>query len=151
MKGNGLDSPVPAMGEEVESARRQVIIERLTFWLLFGVILGLLPMVIGAVAGVMSKNGVDFQTLFAKGDVLVSSAAISGGATGEILFAKVPERHRLFKGTLGFFSIMFCLCNAIAYTQIGASSPGTITAISLIFFVSTLMVSAVCVGMAAGR
>ena len=137
--------------ETLKDARRRVVIDRLSLWLLFSVIFGLLPVLINFLVGVMSPKGVSVLELFAKGDVLVSSAAISGAATGEMLFANFNEKDRRRRMVLGFFCLLGCVCDGVAYTQVDTSTQLTVTVVSSILLFISLITSAICVGTAAGR
>ena len=137
--------------ETLKEARRRVVIDRLSLWLLFSVVFGLLPVLVNFIVAVMSPKGVSFLELFAKGDVLVSAAAISGAATGEMLFADFGERDRRRRMILGFFCLLGCVCDAVAYTRVDTSTQHTVAVVSSILLFISLVTSAICVGTAAGR
>lgn len=81
-----------AVEPEVTS-RRKALITRLSVWLLFGVILGLLPLIASVIKGAMSPDGLSFTQVLGGGELFIVSAVIAAGAMGE-LFAGPSRRDR---------------------------------------------------------
>jgi hypothetical protein len=168
--------------------RRAKVIGRLLLWLIFGVIIGCLPIFGNLLKLVFSAGGLTMNALLAQGDLFLIGAILSAGAIGEIAFAPLSSRERNYGIAAIGFSLLLCLGNTASYafTAITATCekaeeatsearteslaraagpaqrtacdsmtslahPGLVTHLSLGLFAVTAVLSAVCIGMAAGR
>ncbi|MER6507299.1 MULTISPECIES: hypothetical protein [unclassified Nonomuraea] len=132
-------------------ARARQIIGRLTLWVVFGVIFGLLPIWIDALRGVMSPQRFSWMSILAKGELFIASSALAAAAVGELVFAPFGHEWQIMRAMMVGSSLLCCIGNAVAYTQVAMAGPGTVANVSLTLFVLTLAASAACVGLAAGR
>ncbi|NDU75677.1 hypothetical protein GWI34_24070 [Actinomadura sp. DSM 109109] len=128
-----------------------VMLERLNLWFWFGLVFGILPVIIDFIRAAMSTKGVTLDGILGNGEVLISGAAISGAATGELLFMQSSSPRKI--GRLNTFAscLLVCLCNSAAYTQVDPERPDATVATTLILFPLTIITSALCVGMAARK
>jgi hypothetical protein len=170
------------------SSRRPMILTRLLLWLVFGVLIGALPLLADGIKDSFGLDGFSFDSLLSQGELFIISSVIAAGAIGELFVAKLPDRERNYRIAGGGFCLLFCLGNAIAYASstvsvacsiaeqrtIAATSsvmaqraalaqraacmgsppfihPTTVVHLSLLFFIPTVVLSAACIGMAAGR
>ena len=131
--------------------RRRVVVARLTLWILFGVIIGLMPLVFDTLRATLSVQGFSVITTLARGQLFISSAAMSAGAMGELFFSSSARRGDILQVIAGFFCLLCCLANSVAYTQVPVAQPAAIVTLSLIFFPLTILASGICIGMTAGR
>lgn len=129
----------------------RAIAGRVFQWALFGVIFGTLPLIVRFVTLLMSSGDISAVSMLGDGELLISSAAISAGALGEVFFATFDERTRIQRTTVGFMSMIVCICTSVAYVQAKVASPEVVVNASLILFAATLCVAATCVSMAVGR
>lgn len=171
-----------------KTSRRPMIIARLLLWLIFGVVIGLLPLYADGIKEALSAGGFSFSHTLFQGELFVISAVIAAGAIGELFVANLPDRERIYKIAGGGFCFLFCVGNAFAYaystvsvacadaeektTDATASvqmlaaatvqhsacadaaifsHSGAVVGLSIWFFIPTVLLSATCIGMAAGR
>jgi hypothetical protein len=143
----GARAQPPAAEVSVKS-RREIVKKRIVVWLLFGAIFGLMPLFALALKEVLSPAGFSIDSILKNGDLFIISAVLSAGALGELLAA-----GSLSGGLAVILSGFFCLAcfagNTIAYVTAGGATASQIAVVSIWFFPPTLIVSAICVGMAA--
>lgn len=169
-------------------SRRPMVITRLLLWLIFGVVIGLLPLFADGIKETLSAGGFSFSHTLSQGELFVVSAVIAAGAIGELFVANLPKRESNYKIAGGGFCFLLCMGNAFAYaystisvacavaeentnnasssahtlaaaTAQGAACAGSavfahqgaVVGLSISFFVPTVLLSATCIGMAAGR
>ncbi|MBW4719930.1 hypothetical protein [Saccharothrix obliqua] len=132
-------------------SRRQVVVHKLTWWVLFGVLIGILPLFVDGLKALMSPEGLAIEKSLAKGELLISSAAISAAALGELFFVPFPGSGRVFRAFAGFCGILCCMFNSLAYIQVPFSEPSAVVNASIILFCFSVLSSAANVGLAAGR
>jgi hypothetical protein len=100
-----------------------LVATRLTLWITFGVIFGLLPIVMNAFkGGTCGQADFNFTDILGKGDLFVIAAVVAGGCIGELLgafFARDYSRKgAVFKVMVGlatFGTILAVLANIIGY------------------------------------
>src|SRR3954468_5447431 len=68
--------------------------QRLSAWLVFGVIVSLLPLGFDFLGHVDGDGGNSWTVLAGRGQLLLISVVIAGNALGEVLTAEVPARIR---------------------------------------------------------
>lgn len=186
-QASGAEAPVPAADPKPKS-RRPTIFTRLLLWLIFGVLIGVLPLLADGIKDTFGADGFSFDSLLSQGELFIISSVIAAGAIGELFVAKLPDRERNYLITAGGFCLLLCLGNAIAYasstmsvacaiaeqkTSTAATSaavqsaalaqrtacmgspyfthPVAVIGLSVGFFIPTVLLSAACIGMAAGR
>ena len=118
-----------------------VVLERTWIWLLSGVVLGVLPILLGWFIG---KND-----SVSNGELAISSAAIIGGAVSEVVFSQVPSRT--YRTTLVLLGVLLVATNTTVYVAAGEIGPERTSLLSYVLFASTCVVAACCVAEAAGR
>jgi hypothetical protein len=165
-----------------------MVITRLLLWLIFGVVLGGLPLMADGLKEAFGAGGFSFDHLLAQGELFIISAVIAAGAVGELFVVNLPDRERNYRVLGGGFCFLLCVGNTIAYatstisvacaiaeqktnsaasialaqaaavTQRAACAnsavlvhSGVVVNLSVGFFIPTVLLSAACIGMAAGR
>ena len=148
----GVTNSVDLLGD-----RRRGATGRLFVWLVFGVLIGLLPLMRPLSRDFLTDDGVSLDLVFGHGELFIVAAVIAAGAMGEISLAGL----RLHDGlqpmvALGGCFICFVL-NTAAYWSVGQDggadplSPHRISVISLLLFGLTLLASGPCIWIAAVR
>jgi hypothetical protein len=157
-------------------------------WLIFGVIIGCLPIIGNLLKLLFSAGGLTMNALLAQGDLFLIAAILAAGAIGEVVFTPLSDMERIYGIAAIGFSLVLCLGNTTAYafTTITAACenaeeatsnaksesiaraagpaqrtacdniaslthPGLVAHVSLGLFILTAALSAVCIGMAAGK
>ncbi|MEV6448600.1 hypothetical protein [Amycolatopsis sp. NPDC051716] len=132
----------------------KVKLVRVVVWVLFGVIFGLLPVIIAAFRDSVSPEGLNLDKMLGSGELLIVGAVIAAGATGE-LFAS--SRRRSTDGIVanlmwifaGFAVIAAFAADTILYLIAVGPSHSAMTSLSLIFFSATVVGTTIAVGTAA--
>ncbi|GAA2427176.1 hypothetical protein [Mycolicibacterium llatzerense] len=135
------------------TSRRGIVVVRLTFWVTFGVIVGLLPIIIVSIQTGMSHE-FSIVDVLGKGELFVAGAVIAGGAIGELISAGISRDYsgtqtgfKVLAVFIGFFNLLALLANSIGYTV--HSDPSTITGTSIAFFLAAIVPSGVTMAMVA--
>jgi hypothetical protein len=132
--------------------------QKLTTWLMFGVIIALTPFILELLKLLDRRQDVSLSAVLGTGQLLLVSAAIAAGATGELVLVDVPSRNRLAK----LISIGGCTLSVIVsslwFGDISAAiqegkppDPNTVTNGSILVFVCTLISSAWCLALSLVR
>lgn len=121
--------------------------EKMTRWIIFNVIIALLPLLLNYFIIRTSGRAADMAMLIAKGEILLISAAIAAGAIGELLNG--GDGHRIAKYVAGGSCVILLFMTAGWFTHIhGLTSPANIdfiTSNSIVLFIATMVTSAWCV------
>lgn len=125
------------------TTRMPEIRARMGVWLIFGVVLGTLPVLLSILTGSLGR-------VLSNGELLISSAAIAGGALGELLYANVPHAEKAFRSSIGGFCIILCICNTAAFMA-QEKVVGYITPLSWWLFAGTIIAGLSSTVMVAGR
>jgi hypothetical protein len=139
-----------AVEPEVTS-RRKALITRLSVWLLFGVILGLLPLIASVIKGAMSPDGLSFTEVLGGGELFIVSAVIAAGAMGELFAGGFKEAPILLTVLAGFWTLLAFAANTMAYMAVSTAPQPTVVHLSLVFFPFTLLASGLSIGTAAAQ
>lgn len=139
-----------AVEPEVTS-RRKTLITRLSVWLLFGVILGLLPLIASVIKGAMSTGGLSFTEVLGGGELFIVGAVIAAGAMGELFAGAFKEGPSLLTILAGFWTLLAFAANTMAYMAVSTAPQTTVVHLSLGFFPFTLLASGLSVGTAAAQ
>lgn len=110
---------------------------------MFGVIFGALPIL-------LSLFTAKWTEVMNNGELLISSAAISGGALGELLYADVPSKEKLFRTIVGGFCVLACVCNTAAFVA-AANFRDNMYGMSWGLFSATVVAGVSSIVLAAGR
>jgi hypothetical protein len=111
---------------------------RLIAWLIFGVIMALLPLARSASSDVFVHN-ITPEDAFGDGELFVVAAVIAAGAVGEAVVAGLRTKDKLFP-LLAFGGCFLCfVVNTIAYWALGSAtaselSPHRVSSVSLWLF-----------------
>lgn len=130
------------------------IAQKLTTWLIFGVTIALTPFALEFLKLLDRQKDVSFAAVLGTGELLLVSAAIAAGATGELVLVEVPPRRRFAK----LISIGGCTLSVIvsslwfgdisAAIQEGkAPDPNTVSSGSIILFICTLISGGWCLAL----
>lgn len=143
----------PQQGEapkvNVES-RRKAAAKRIFVWLLFGAVVGLLPILAVILKEYLSPKGLHIDSVLASGDLLIVSAVLSASALGELIAASTKE-FDLLVIVAGFFCLACFAGDVLAFAFADNATSSEIVTVSLWFFPATLIASSLCVGTAAYR
>lgn len=138
----------------VEISRRSAIAVRLSVWTGFGVVFGLLPLIVGAIRTGMSREGFQLTAVLGHGELFIASAVIAGGAIGELVAAAFArdysETATVFKVLailIGCWTALALVANSIAYMV--DADPQTIRDASLWLFPVAVFPSGVTIAMVA--
>jgi hypothetical protein len=150
---SGLPKPTVETTSNVAS-RRDAIALRLTFWLAFGVVLGLAPMLVNSVRSAMSANGLNLTEVLGQGELFIGGAVIAGGAFGELLAAGLTKdfstkgtTFKVFAILAGCGAMLLLLANTAGYMV--NADPLVVRNFSQWFFIATLIPSGAIIGMVA--
>lgn len=75
--------------------RENPVIEKLTVWLIFGVVVTLTPFIFSFLQSVDSRRGFAFSSVLGDGQLLLVSVAIAAGAFGELVTVNMVSEKRL--------------------------------------------------------
>jgi len=134
----------------VESTKR-IRTVRLTVWVLFGVIIALLPLIAVGIKDAMSAEGFHLCNVLVDGELFVVSAVLAAGALGELLGAAYRTGLGLVVVFAGFGCFATFAGNMMCYMVVADSLPGAVVEVSVWLFALTLIPSGVAIGTAAGR
>lgn len=137
--------------EAAASASRKGLGFKLLVWLLFGVALGLLPLIASAIKGSMSARGFEFGEVVGDGELFIVSAVIAAAAMGELFSNGFRENLRWLTVLAGFWTLLAFAANTMAYMSVPSAPQQTVVRLSTIFFLVTLPASGLSVGMAADK
>jgi hypothetical protein len=132
----------------------KLIVVRVVVWVLFGVVFGLLPLIISIIKDAASAEGLHLSSVLGKGELLMIGAVIAAGSLGELLATWLRASDgmgtKVLRILTGFTVLAAFTGNTILYVYAGSLSPSAIANLSLIFFSVTVIGSTVAVGTAAG-
>lgn len=93
--------------------------EKLTRWLIFGILLGLTPLVFSALRVMVRGTIPSPSQLFAHGELLLIAAGISAGAVGELLVT--TRARRIAKYVAGGVSLFVLMLSSLYFADISAA------------------------------
>jgi hypothetical protein len=135
--------------------REDPVVEKLAIWLIFGVIVSLLPFLFSVLTSIGSKSSFIYSQILGGGQLLLVAVAISAGAFGDLIFIDVPKLQRMPK-VLAIGSCVVEILVASAWFGIVAESdstktpldPVTISLWSILVFAWALLSSGSCLSIA---
>jgi hypothetical protein len=77
--------------------REDPVVEKLTIWGIFGVVVSLLPFAFGLLQSVGSKGPFSYSQILGGGQLLLVAVALSAGAFGDLIVVDVPPIQRMPK------------------------------------------------------
>jgi hypothetical protein len=138
--------------------RENPVIERLTVWVIFGVIVTLTPFIFSFLQSVGGKHGLSFDSILGSGQLLLVGVAIAAGAFGELIVIDVTGDQRLFRTlAIGSCSIVIIVSSlwfggiSAAIAEKAAPDPQVISIGSVLVYVWALISSAWCLSLAASN
>lgn len=128
--------------------KNQSMIEKLTVWLIFSVILALLPVLFNAVLTFIKGQTPSFAQLLQKGELLIIAVAIGADATGKLVGTgsgrKVPK-ILASGGCIILILLSSLLFSAISTNSLGASfDPARVAFFSSFVFLMTVIAGGSC-------
>jgi hypothetical protein len=141
-------------------SRNALIAIRVSAWLFFGVIFGLLPLIIKLIGMALGDHGL--SEFLDRGELFIIGGVIAAGAIGELFasyFKGYPGARAIFFNlTLGFLAVIACVANTIAYMQVAklpveqlSLQSAAISTLTFWFLLGSIFTSGISVGMAAAR
>jgi hypothetical protein len=99
--------------------------QRLVVWLLFGVLLGLLPLAVSLLRTLDSESGPDWSEVLRSGDLILISAILTGSPIGELFVAK-RDSHSIVKRLFAAgISVFLVAVEAAWYSQVALKASTT--------------------------
>lgn len=123
--------------------------EKLTRWLIFNVMIALVPLSAGFLGLQLARQELSLHTLTARGELLLISSAIAAAAVGELIPAGRARATR--KLCAGGSCILLVLLSSLFFAAIQArqdADPQSILSLSLWMFAGTLLAGFSCVYLA---
>ena len=121
---------------------------RFVKWIVFSVIISLLPLVFNLLSALNRQKEASLSLLCSHGELLILSAAIAAGSIGE-LFGGGSERAilKIIAGG-GCVAVLFVACLSFAdVAQLPQPVPSVVTVESITIFILTLISSASCIAL----
>ena len=126
------------------------MVERIIRWLLFSVVISLIPFIFSYFKSILRGNIINLTILIERGELLLISTTIMAAAFGQYITSKLtiglPEI--LLSGS----SIFFIILSSLLYAEIStASSNGEqlehnmVYTLSIVFFGVSLLISGSCI------
>jgi hypothetical protein len=139
---------LPTLSES-NRAILSVIMEKLLLWLVFNVIIALLPFAFRAMAALLTERPVDLKQILSDGELFLVSAAIASGAVGELILK--GRQMRIPRVLAGGGCVICLMLASFLYAFIRAQSgpttsltPDGIYTLSLIMFFFTFLAGTGC-------
>lgn len=127
---------------------------RMLRWFIFGVLLGLAPLLLGALKSVSGGTGWQLQPLIARGELTIVAAGMAGAALGELMGLPHREGRSALLRSLEICCGGICFLLAaltsmwfadLAGTPAAEIDNGAVAATSVNLYISTLVASGGCV------
>lgn len=123
--------------------------EKLTRWIIFNVMVALVPLFAGYLGLQLGREEPGLHVLTARGELLLVSSAIAAAAVGELIPA--GRSKAAFKLCAGGTCILLVLVSSLVFAGIQArqdTDPKSVLGLSLGLFAGTLLASFTCVYLA---
>jgi hypothetical protein len=138
--------------------REDPVVEKLTVWVIFGVIVTLTPFIFSILQSVGGKHGFSVNTILGTGQLLLVSVAITAAAFGELVVINVSESQRLFRTLAMGSAVIVVIVSSLWFGGISSSidegkppDPAIISLGSILVYVWALISSAWCLSLAASN
>jgi hypothetical protein len=135
--------------------RRNPVIEKLTLWAIFSVIVTLAPFFFGFLQSIDQNRAFTFSSILGSGQLLIVSVAASAAALGELITIDVPADQRIIKSLAIGSCTLVVIIASLWFGDISAAiqgksppDPRTISSGSIIVYVWALASSAWCLSLA---
>lgn len=96
------------------------MIQRLRKWLLFTVLIGLVPFLFVGFQALLDHRPLRLELFFAKGELLLLCCMLSATAFGDLL--DTPKHLAVYRDFVGFFAAMVVLVAAWGFGECGTAS-----------------------------
>ena len=130
--------------------RRKLIIKKLTLWILFNVLVALLPFVFRYLGATFSGRLANWENILSDGELLLVAAAVASGALGDLIASN--QEDVLPRLVVGGFCLLSLLLSSLCYAFVKALgdlaiglNPVAIYQWSLIIFISAFTTGTGCV------
>jgi hypothetical protein len=115
-------------------------------WLVFGVFVGLAPLILDLLKTAMSPDSIQFEEVLGRGELFIVSAVVGAGVLGEVVTAlvlgvlKSAGARRLVTLLISSgFAVLLTIANTGSYMVVsGGTVPAEVMEVSLIMFALTL-------------
>jgi len=98
--------------------RRKLIIKKLTIWILFNVLVALLPFLFRYLGATFSGQMVNLQNILSDGELLLVAAAVASGALGDLIASN--QEDALPRVIVGGLCILSLLLSSLCYAFVSA-------------------------------
>ncbi len=114
------------------------MIECLIRWIIFSVIIALMPLVFNVLRGVIKGQGIDIVQVFSEGELLLVSAAIAAGSLGQLFGG--GSSHGVAKLISGGSCTIILMLTSLCFAYIsGAKSSSEVLNMRAISYGSMIM------------
>jgi hypothetical protein len=128
--------------------------QKLTTWLIFGVVIALTPFILEFLKRLGREQEMSLGGVLGTGQLLLVSAAIAAGATGELVLVEVPSRRRLAKLITIGCCVLSVIVSSLWFGDISGAiqegkppDPSRVSNGSIFVFIFTLISSAGCLAL----
>jgi hypothetical protein len=101
-----------------------IIRRKIVFWLLFNVVVALLPLAFRLLAGKLQRSPWNFERTLYDGDLLLVAGAIAAGAVGEMV--ATAKRMILSKLVVAALCVLSLMASCLLYAFISAKAAGSL-------------------------
>lgn len=132
------------------------VIEKLLLWIVFNVIIALLPFFSRGMAASLNGKAVNWQGILSDGELFLVAAAIAGGALGDLLLSGSKRRMPKIVVGGGCVVCVMLACFLYAYVRANTGAAGKLTPegiylLSRNIFIATFFAGAGCMILSGGR
>lgn len=118
--------------------------EKVIYWFIFNVIIALLLFIVNLLVIVVKDDPLNLINLFARGELLIVSAAIAADAIGELIL-KGNNLNKYLKMIMGGLCVILLSVTSLLFATIAADiasfKPERISVVSLYIFAGTFIIS----------
>jgi hypothetical protein len=132
------------------AARKTLRNRRLVVWTFFGLIFGLLPLLIKSLT-LLNDEEFTWGALLSSREQFLVLSVLSVGAAGEVIAASVPEDSKTSAITAAASALLAFTANLLVYVGVSSSKTGLLEVLTVILLPLSVLASMICIGMAAGR
>jgi len=136
------------------ASRREARSVKLTVWLGFGVVFGLLPLVLSGLRAGMTASGFDLLTALGGGELFIVDAVLAAGVIGEVVgaavvgvFSDVGTMSKVLVIFVGVLVLLVFAANTVGYMV--DSTEQSVMHVSLWLFVLTVVPCGIAIGLVA--
>jgi hypothetical protein len=138
--------------------RKSPVVEKLSIWLIFSVVVALAPFFLGMFQSVDRDQRVTFYSVLGSGQLLLVCVALAAAALGELVIVNVSPDERIMKSAAIGSCILVILFSSLWFGDISADilakaipNPKTVSFGSFVFYVWALASSAWCLALTTAK